>query len=203
MNELEKKRKTLEAERDAIFDEIAPKQERLTAIADELGAIRKELSHAWLKEMGDTPDWPAVIKELADGPRDSVKLRYYVQEHLAKAFGMSASGYWSATKEAVIQLVLTKDDPESLRKNIAGVRYFSSILTPHPDGYIHFGVFEHNLSAGGSFTFMVKALRNGDKPNFILEKGSWAREQFDDLETAVRYIQDNHWYDKKEDLDVP
>jgi hypothetical protein len=191
MDDLDQRIAALEGERRAIQRDIGPKQERLMQIHETLRPLQELKSRAWLKEMGETPDWPLIIRVLAgNSPLSSVALIRYTEKHL-EPFCMRHSGYWSETQEACFQVMLTKGAPETIRKAVEGVRYFTPLMTAHPDGFVWFRIFEHTLSAGAVYELKVKP-----DLSHITVGSRWRTEEFTDLEKAVVYIHDHHWYDR-------
>jgi hypothetical protein len=177
----------LEEERATIHRTIAPMQQRLVEIASALRPLHERRDK--LRLAAGPLDWRVALKDLASNDRNSQTLLRHVERELAERFDMWHSGYWGDTAEADIELKVTRTD-ESEQKNLAGLRFFAPLLTSHANGRVWFGVFEHSLSAGGSFRLEVTP----DLRELVLFLGRWERARFTTAEEAVRYIRAHHWY---------
>lgn len=187
--DIQRKIDLLEAERAAIHADIGPKQARLVAIYDELRPLQELVSREWFEAMGDSPDWAQIVKQV-DGPKSSVGLLNYAQKHLEARFDMWHSGYYSETREWCIKVKVYKGHEPSYSKNLAGIKFFAGLLTPHKDGYVHFGIFEHTLSASGGYELLVRP----DLSHSLIKHRYSDNSGFGTVEAALSFIQKNHWY---------
>jgi hypothetical protein len=206
MTELEKieaEIKALESERTALFNKIRPLQDRVGELHDLIEPLQEERAKLVLASM-KTPDWKRIVKDLASDVTGSRELLHYAEKHLREQFGMYHSGLWSDTSEANIHLMVARND-ESEKKNLKGLQYFATILTPHKDGMVWFGLFEHTLSEHGSYC--LKARPNLKNLSLVCTVYGRDREikTFFTAKEAVRYIRDHHWYGdsetKEDDVD--
>lgn len=134
---IEKKLSELEDERTAIWEERAPLDARLQELHEEIQPLQTQRDQLRIASGG--LEWPTLVKELPSND-SSVKMLRYAQSKLDKDFGMHLGGYYPDTMEQSIQLKVAQTD-ESEKKNLAGLKYFASILTPHKDGRLWFGIF--------------------------------------------------------------
>jgi hypothetical protein len=184
----------LEAERAQIQKALSPMRERLSAIHDELRLVQERLVQKRIEDMGDSPDWKTIIKDLASDDRSSSALTRYAKKHLSKNFDMYYSGYSLETKEANIKLKVERT-AESKAKNLAGLKFFASLLTPRKyERRVQFRLFEHTLSAGGIFALLATP----DLSQLELICTTRGRDRslkiFHSPEEAVEYIAKHHYF---------
>lgn len=152
-------------EREALLDLIA--QDRLAA--------------------GGATDWPFLLDASEGGV---VKLR-------ALGDALQAIGLWPGdelpeTRQNAASLMLTRGDPDSLSRTLAGIRTLSPHCIPFGDGYVRFPVFDRTLGAGPARALLLDPAR----PSIALVEGPGGeRIAFDGLEAAVSHVQEHHWYD--------
>jgi len=121
---------------------------------------------------------------------------YKARQEAAKKIGLLCSSYWTKTNQPCLSVMLTYGSQESLDKTLAAIK----IVAPHMipiDGLLWFQIFEHTLSAAGSYYLKVKP----DLSRAEIYRGSYQRIGEWPLEHALRYIQKNHWYDGKRSYD--
>jgi hypothetical protein len=181
----------LAEEREALRAQIKPLQERLLIVEGSIRGVGEKLSERWIEEMGDAPDWPKIIKELAGGALSSIPLLQYAEKHLAK-YDMRHSGYFHETGEAHLQIAMTTTAGSASRVH-DGVRFFTGLIKPLSDGYVHFGIDDEACGANGIFDLLVK-------PNFSeakITRTSWGKttaiaSDVSTLVGALRYIANNN-----------
>lgn len=168
-------------------------------------SLREKRGKLRVQAMGDEPDWKSLVVDLgagSDGGTGSMALLRYFDDQIKKRFAMYHSGYWVATGETIISVMVNRNDSENIRKNVEGVKFFSKLLTPQkiekaPSGtpkMIMFGIFEHSLSQSGSFRLEVAP----DLSLLQLSITSYGRynlrRKFSSVEEAITYISKHHWY---------
>lgn len=197
LNEVQVKIAVLEEERAGIHEKIAPMYARLMEIHDAFRPLCEERDRLRVSGMAE-PDWKALVKDLATDGRSSQTLLRYFDQQIRDRFGMWHSGYWGDTNEVNVKVKVERVG-DSEKKNVEGVKHFVKFLTPHKDGLVWFGIFEHTLSAGGVFRLKVRP----DLKEAVVDRTVYGREQvgemFDTVEDAVGYIARKHWYGETED----
>jgi hypothetical protein len=120
------------------------------------------------------------------------------------------SGYHPETGQSSFELCFYKGNKENFDKTVESINtifpylkeinvkidtYNSPIKSIHG---IRFGIFEHTLSEGGVFAYVME---NHNKPNakYYLIKTTYSRtailKEFDDFIDSLKYIEDNHYYE--------
>lgn len=193
----------LQARLDGIAADIAPLHEAQSRIQAEILALVEEREAAAdvLAEVriaagaGKPTDWAYLMDESVPG-----QTHYRAWASAVQALGLHPQGYNKETGQRCASVMLTKGSAESLERTLAGL----SELLPHwramPDGWIHVGIFEHTLSQSGSYEMLIRP----DASEIKVGKVRWGNPVvFQSLETALRHVQDRHWYDggEREDED--
>jgi hypothetical protein len=195
MTELEKVEaeiKALETERAKLFAKIHPLQNRVVNLHDLIEPLKEQRAKLVLASM-KTPDWKRIVKDLASDVTGSRELLHYAEKHLREQFGMYHSGLWSDTHEASIHLMVARND-ESEKKNLKGLQYFATILSPHMDGFVWLRLFEHTLSEHGSYCLKVAPDLTELKLVCTVYGSEREIKTFSTAKEAVRYIRTRHWY---------
>lgn len=195
MNEaeqVEQQMKKLSEERNALFEQMKPLQDKAVVLYDEIRKLEERRDQLRLAD-GSGPDWKTMLKELAEGGGGSMLLYRHFEKRLREEFDMWHSGYWSDTMEASVKLKVERTD-KSEQMNLAGVKHFAPLMTPHEDGYVWFAIFENSLSRFGSFELRAKP----DLSELVLTKRENEVKTFTSAEAAVKYIRENHWYGDRE-----
>lgn len=190
---------TLENERGAIHKKIQPLNDRLMEIFRELEPLRESAAKLRIQAMGEKlseSDWRTIIKDLASNDRSSSALLRFAERKLHETFDMWHSGYWAATNEAAFKIKI-EDAPGyavSQDKNLAGLKFFTGLYTPHADGWVHYGIFENSLSIGGIYELLVKP--DLTELELVITSGSRRRtlQKFSSPERAIDYIAQHHPY---------
>jgi hypothetical protein len=178
----------INAERQDLFAQKAPIDARLVQLYGIASALADKRDKMVI-ESATEPDWASLIRKCGGDQTGSIELLRYFDKNLRDRFDMWHSGYWVKTGDPNINVKVNKDDSESYNKNLAGVKFFLPLLRPHEDGYVHFGIFEHTLSAGGSFYLKVKS-----DGSWCIVGGRYHTYEFCSIEAALSFIQKNHWY---------
>lgn len=181
------------AERTVIFARRSPLDSRVLQIHEELQPLRERRDH--LRIQAGEFDWRTAVKDLASDDRSSRVMHRHAEEKI-RQFDMHLSGHWSDTLEADVCMKVEQTD-ESELANLAGLRFFTHLLTPHENGRVWFSLFEHTLSANGGYRLEVTPA-SGES---ILFRRGWEQMRFASLEAAVKYIRAHHWYGDLSDSD--
>lgn len=208
LQNLTAKLEALAAERAKIHETMAPLHERLIALSGEMDPIRERRDTLRVEAMGDQADWKSLIRDLGgNGQGSQTLLRYFARE-LDRQFDMYHSGYWSDTGETNVKVKVNYGDAENARKNIAGVKFFTPLMTPHEDEeaeeenapkWVWFGVFESSLSSGGIYRLDVLPDLSGSRLSLIRHSRTSVLHKFRTVEEAIALIGDKHSYGGKND----
>lgn len=147
------------------------------------------------RAQNETWDWPKLIDNYIKNRGNTSSALYRLMGNkLAEEYHMFYSGMWSDTGEPVFKIQIDHTVPDSLAKNMAGVKYFSSIMAPHEDNMVWFGIFEDSLSAHGIYQLHVRP----DLTSCDLTVTRYGRtkslKKFDNVEDAMDYINKHHYY---------
>jgi len=176
--------------RKQLFEQMAPIQRSLEHNHKKISSLDEQIGRLMVAE-ATTPDWPQLVKETGEG---GMAMHNYMTEQF-RTIGLWPEGYWMDTNDRCLRIMMTRDDPESFKKTKAAVELTAPLLTPHADGLVWYGIFEHNLSAHG--IWMLKVTPD-------LREAKVSRDRWDDnkasgtLDVVLSYIQDQLYYDRKD-----
>lgn len=199
MDNLLKKIEELEAERIKILEFIRPHQAKLSAIGKELSELREIRDTNLAKEIKASGrlNWDLILK----GETGSMSL-FREQERQVNSLGLGVQGYFPETGQTAFKIALTKGDPDHTRKVFDSLCVLLPKIKPIQSNSRHstkagklFHIFEHNLSQYEVYNLRV----DGDTPDSTcaLVKLYSPEIKFPDLMTALKYIEENHWYEDK------
>jgi hypothetical protein len=176
----------LQAIREDLFAKQKPINHALVENHGELEKIAKQIDKLKFKNMGDAVDWKLLLE-----PGEGSQVRYDRRQQEISKIGLHCMGMWTTTNQASIAVKLTHGDKASFDRTLAAIKTIAPYIIPHDDGLLWFQIFEHTLSAGGSFylkcTPDLKCAHIGSTYRSILRTRT--------LSDALRYIQENLWYD--------
>jgi len=109
---------------------------------------------------------------------------------ILSSLGISSCGYCMATQQAAIQIAMTKGDPENYKRILLGLQTVLPHLKSDKEDEIHIHILERNLSAGGSWSIAI----NREESTFDILHSDRSRAVFGTLEQALKYVQENVWY---------
>ena len=182
----------LEAKRAVICAQISKLTEQSAALYDQCQKLREEIAEREIAK-SDRPNWPFLLKE------QNSMVMYRALDKALHEFGMSSSGYRSATMQRAIQISLYKYHPESaakLQKTLEGLEKVLPYIEPI-EGWRIIAILESTLSEHGVFDLYV-----GEKA-CELRKTVYGRERTvfkaNSLLEALEYIQKHHPYDSKDE----
>jgi len=192
-DQLLKELETAEQERKNLFKQMKPIENKLNINNKTIDDINEKITEIELKE-------PRTEKErieyfLDASSNDSSKKYNERDKFFKELFGNSGfyfSGvYHQKTPQYLLSIKLTKGNKESLQNHIEQITKLLPSIKENEDGYKVFGIFEHTLSRHTSYELHINETNN----EYILSEGRWREQKFNDLETALKYIQKNHYYD--------
>lgn len=182
--------KAIESERAALFELRRPIDERLALLHDDSAAARDVLGEIRLRRQGAAPDWGFLLDIGNDG-----QAVHRAWEAAIQQLGLWSNGYSPETGQRCFQVMLTRNDPDSLRRTLDGIHTLLPHLKPATDGLVRVGILEHDLSAHGSYEMRVAPDLSAA---FVGRVGFGMHKAFDSLEAALRHVQDVYWYDEPE-----
>lgn len=139
----------------------------------------------------------------------ATKVGYDRYVSLMAEYGFYPGGYWDTTNQRAVRVMFKKQDCDENRKQIKGLKLLLPYILPIPEGKdeqdtILVGckpvdIFEHTLAEDGVYKFYVR-------PNntVILSFTRYHRTTYTeigDFDTAMKYIQQHHWYDSDDSSD--
>jgi hypothetical protein len=186
MEDLKSELSILETQRLALFKEREPIDKKIKRNYDAIKAVKAKLAKAQIEKIGDKIDWKLLLA--SENLENSVLYKLRHQE--AYKLALWAGEYWMDTRQPCLKVMMTYGDPTNLAKILAAVKMLTPFYTPHEDGFVWFGVFEHTLSEHGSYQLKVKP----DLSAAEVHRGRY-RESFGTLTEILMYIQKRHWYE--------
>lgn len=189
----EKKLKVLEERRKQLFELQKPINDELESNYNKIEELKKEIGKLLL---ADNPfNWEVLLNS-------DFSVYHQFDEALVKK-GLIYGGEIPEISQRCIEMKLSKDDKKSLRKTIMSINEILPFIKPMNtrdyEGFKYIGIFDHTLSQYASYF----ALINSEKKVFkIMQQRYSIRKEiktFDSLESLVKYVQENYWFDKKEE----
>ncbi len=173
----------------AAMSRISSRFEAVRTEWNEAVAVRTDLLDrvATAKVAGDDqPDWGWLLATGNGAVADKALGR------AAAAIGLQADGYYPDIRQNALSLRMTRDDRQELETAIAGIRTVLPHLRTNEAGLVQFGILESTLNSHGTWSLLIRP----EDGSCVLSRNQWEQERFSDIETAVTYIQENHWYDE-------
>jgi len=184
--------------------QIADNEQKCSEILDQIEPLKKKVGRlynrntklkdriATIKSNQKKIDWNWLLSHDGDTKGD---VRYNFMDKTLRKIGLGHSGYFPNTDQTCIQISLGKDNPQSLKKTMAGLKKVLPYLKPAlVNNFVLVDIFEHTLSEFGKYQLCI----NRDKNIYQIRKISWGHEttekQYDNLKNALEYIQKEHWY---------
>ena len=196
MENLNEKLVKLEATRDELLALKAPIDRKLDRNFNAIKKLQKQIDEQKIKDMeAGKIDWKDLLKSAPDF--DSLEMHGFFSKAV-HGLGMHASGRWSDTFQPSVSIKLTFGDAESLKKNIAGVRLLMKHFEPI-DGIVRFDLFDHGLSEWASYSVEVDPKTK--EVVLVNSRHRTTRKAIGKLPVAMKYLQEHHWYDGKEEDD--
>jgi hypothetical protein len=116
------------------------------------------------------------------------------------SMGLWSGGYIPETGQRGVKVMLIKDDEESLKKTIVGLEKVLPFIKPIvTSGYKIVGIFEHTLSENGVFYMLIDDKNSVYKLMSDVYRRTHELKKFNSLESIIKYVQENHWYETKQE----
>lgn len=191
--ELEAEITKLEAERQDLFKQKEPIDALLVKKYKEIERLQEIKAKIKLAEPMTDDEKLAYFLE-AD---DTSNAKYNAAQEYFRALDVMSSGYRRDTMQRAITITLTKGSEESFIKTKAAVEYILPALKADEDGNRRFDILEHTCSAGGtSYDLVIHA-----DGTATVSSGRWNTNKPTTLDKALRYIQENVWYESVSEED--
>lgn len=185
-----------------ILEQIEALKEKRKPLIDTSNILEKQI-HSISKQIHKLQEQQTIL-EIASLMTESEQIEYFLFEDglvagerykaRSKFWSKSPlylSGYNPETKQSAFKLKLIKGGSESLESTISEIERILPFIKAN-NGVKKFGVFEHTLSEGGSYS--VEITEN----SYSLYITSWSRtsliKSFDNLRELVQYVQKHHYY---------
>ncbi len=185
--------KAIDDRRRVLFEQKEPIDNELKTLYRQREKLADELATAQLS--GNLSDDELLLYHLEHV--DGVK-RYDAAMTYWRDMGFACSGYYPDTQQRGLQIMMTRDKPESLQKTLAGLKRIIPVLKPLKDNNKVISIFEHTCSEYGCYSLIITP---EEKYQIGLMRHHRASTEttFDDLEAALTYIQRVHYYDTIDD----
>ena len=186
MVELVGKRKKLCKDRDSLNTKI-------TKLSKEIESCREIIEKSQM-EVPMTPEQELEYFLFEDGNVSGE--RYKAREIYWRGKAVRNSGYYRATQQVSLQLMMYKGENDNLEQTIEVLDRVLPMLKSH-EGVKRLSVFEHTLSEDGSYVVEITE----DTFNLVVHR--WGRKSVvktvDTLRELVQYIQQHHYYESSLD----
>lgn len=141
-------------------------------------------------------DWGWILEEDQFDTDVKKKLR---DKKLSK-LGISSNGFYPEIKQTALRVSLIRGDKTSYLKTVKALKTILPYLRPLPeDGVKHVQIFEGNLASRGVYEMLIR----GNAGSIIIQRTVYSQleiiKKFKSLESAVKYIQENLYYEYYED----
>ena len=180
----------IETERQSLLELRRPIDERLAVLYRDTAAAKDVLGEVRLAQKSGKPDWAFMLDIGNDG-----QVMHQAWEKAVQTLGLWSDGYNPESNQRQAQVVLTKGDQESLQRTLDGIKTLLPHLKPDAEGWVHFGILDHTLSANGSY-------RLGVMPDLsaasVGRAHGFSPQEFKSLDRALAHVQEVHWYDEAE-----
>ena len=197
--ELTRKILAIEVARAALFEQIAPLQERTRSLYDELKPLQERLGEINVAEAkaGGGFDFDLILMaepksqaEYQEAERQTSELGFFLR-----------GGYYPATMQTAMRIALTESN---LEKTINAIETILPHIIPMPKdlasltaGTKVFAIFERGLSEYASYQLCVKD--DGSAFINVLRHGRESVEStFKTIREAVEYVQEHLWYERSD-----
>ena len=196
MANLHDKLAELEKTQAELFKQRKPIDKKLDRTWNAIQKVQKQIDEEAIKTMEEKGvDWKWILQPANDFGSTEMYRFFDQQVH---ELGMASGGRWTDTKQPCVKIKLTYGDPESLKKNIAGVRLLAKYYDEIDDGGIPFDIFEHGLSEYAAYTITYdKATKEVTLHTSVYSRTE--KKNIGKLPKAMAYLQEHHWYDGKEE----
>jgi hypothetical protein len=191
-----------EEKRNDLFKQKEPIDRNLVRLArrnEKLQDVIAKMRAAKFEKSGRI-DWEWLLHT---DHRENSMDKYHLRQKTLRDIGLMDSGYFPETEQTCIRVALIKNDPESLKKHMAGLRKVLKYIKPLEDGWKRIDIFESSLSRHGSYFLVVSP--DGKKAE--IKRTVYSRtetlQKFNSLKAAIEVIQDRYYYEdaKREERD--
>jgi len=182
---LENRRKELFVLQEPINKELVANYNKMEVLKDKIGSLRLGTSK--------TVDWKLLLDT------DTGGLVYKRLDQELHKRGLFSGGSLPSTKQRCIKVMLTKNQLESYNKTVKAVKEILPFIKPFPDGehvgYKFIDIFEHTLSAYGSYYMLINEKKHVYKLMQDRHHQTHKLQAFDSLSKIIKYVQFNHPYE--------
>ena len=178
-----------EAKREDLFKQKEPIDRSLTRLYNRNQKLADRI--AKIKAGRKTIDWGWLLFEDDRGGMEKHNLR----ELKLRELGLGTSGYYPEIQQTKLQISLVKNDPESLRQQLKGLKKLLKYLKPAADGYKVVDIFERTLSRYGVYDLLI----NEEKEEYLIRVTQYHHPEilhrFKTLKDALELIQNDYYYE--------
>ena len=190
----QKELKALEERRNELFKLQTPINKKLVSNYNKIEKIKNEIGKILISE--NPCDWNLLLDEQMG---HIVYSQYDVELQKRGLFG---GGYFPETNQRCIKVMLTKNNIESFNKTISALKeilpFIKPLINGDYKGFKFIDIFEHTLSEQGTYYMFVDEIENVYKLMQDRYHTTYDLKVFDSLESIIKYVQDNHWYQSDE-----
>lgn len=196
----------LTKEREVLFEQIKPLQDKAYSLYEEITELKSKISSIERDEM-EQPEMSedARIAFYLENDGDTKGMEHYkAKEKFWQDRGLWPSGYFPSIQQQGLKVMLYVDKSTNqqtidiISKVLPHMKTIEGIDDKRPNIKV-FGIFEHTLSEDGSYSLFFDT----DCEEWIVSIISWRRRSdvyvTKSLEDVIEYISENHSYDGRYD----
>lgn len=181
----------LKAERQTIWDTIKPLQQRSSDIFNQLEKLANAKTKLEMKAPG--LNRIAYLMEAYDISNPESSEKYKARDELLREFGFHSFGVWPDTNQSIVSIALTYRDENNFKKVITGINTLLPYIIPAEERK------RFQISRMQCDEYTTYELHVYEDRTEVVECGYRRYTEFKGtLENALKYIQENHYYDGPE-----
>ena len=180
----------IEAEREEVFKQMKPLEDKSTRLYNKLKKKKGELTKAILLDASFEDKIKYLITESGS---DGLE-KHVAAEKFFKNLGLETSGYFPKTGQRRVRVSLIRGCDKSLEGTLSGLNKVLPFIKPI-DGEKLISIFEHTLSEYGSYSIAISN-------SYDVVKHTYGRKSveksFNSLLDCLKYVQYVHYYELKD-----
>lgn len=190
LRKAEKALSDLNDERDSLFEQRKPIDDALLENYKKIEKAQNKVNSLRQAQMSDEYDWAVLLDP------DNVSTLFNLYSKAIRSLGLYPSGYWSDTNQPCAKVMIQKDQaPGSTAEALTAIKTLVPFYTPHSDGAVWFGIFEHTLSAGGVYRLEVKPDLLSARVSIIRYGRQSSVTEWNSLEKTLEYVTKHLYYE--------
>jgi hypothetical protein len=184
---------TNEAKREELFKQIKPLEKEVSSLYKKNETLRNQIVQIKSEQMKKRNDWEWILHKDHYDTVDRLRFR----DEKLREIGLTSDGFFPETEQCQIQVRLIKNDPDSLKTTLAGLKKILKYIKPMKDGIKQIDIMEASLSRNGIFYIVI----NEEENIYEIKKCVYHRvktlDKFDNLKDLLAKVQNKYYYEDK------